>query len=120
MANQVVLKSILLSVVALSMFSVGCAVAAKSKDEGDIKAPAQKENVSVSAGEKKDVSAKRTIDFAPNSPADTIRVFYKNLREKRFREAIMMTNLHVAVEGLTDAEIQDLKGDFEPLAAQVR
>lgn len=119
MANQVISKSILLFVMASSLFSVSCAVAAKSKDDGDVKAPVQKENVSVSSSEKKEVLAKKTIDFAPSSPADTIRVFYKNLREKRFREAIMMTNLRVAVEGLSDAEIQDLNGDFEPLAAQV-
>ncbi len=32
---------------------------------------------------------------------------------------MMMTNLRPAVESLTDAEMQDLSADFEPLAKQV-
>ncbi|HMJ09420.1 MAG TPA: hypothetical protein VK468_10470, partial [Pyrinomonadaceae bacterium] len=39
------------------------------------------------------VSAGPTIKIEPNSPADTVRVFYKNLYEKKFREAIYLTNL---------------------------
>jgi hypothetical protein len=60
-----------------------------------------------------------TIKIEPNSPADTVRAFYKNLREKRFREAIFLTNLRPAIEGLTDAELKDLQVDFESLAQEV-
>ena len=42
-----------------------------------------------------------TIEIKPNSPADTVRAFYDHLREKRFRDAIFLTNLRPAVEGLT-------------------
>ncbi|MGI8555102.1 MAG: hypothetical protein ACR2LT_01945 [Pyrinomonadaceae bacterium] len=119
MTKQVFLKSLLLAVVSLSILSAGCAVAAKSKDEsGGAKAAAQKENPAVLSATK-NAPTKGSISFAPDSPADTIRLFYKNLREKRFREALLMTNLRVAVEGLTDTEMQDLNADFEPLAAQV-
>ena len=63
--------------------------------------------------------SKATIKIEPNSPADTVRVFYRNLRERKFREAMFLTNLRPAVEGLTDAEMKELQIDFEPLAAQV-
>ncbi|MGI8468489.1 MAG: hypothetical protein ACR2N3_08555 [Pyrinomonadaceae bacterium] len=119
MTEKFFLKFLLLSVVSLSMLSVGCAVAAKNKDEsGDAKQTIRKKSLSV-LSEAKTAPMKGRINFAPNSPADTIRIFYKNLREKRFREAMLMTNLRVAVEGLTDAEMQDLNADFEPLSAQV-
>ncbi len=60
-----------------------------------------------------------TIQIDPNGPADTVRVFYKNLRDKKFREAIFLTNLRPAVEGLTDAELKDFSFDFEAIAGQV-
>lgn len=119
MTKQFFLKSLLLSAVSLSALSVGCAVAAKSKDEGADKKTEVREKTSFVAGEIKNAPLKGKISFAPGSPADAIRLFYKNLREKRFREAMLMTNLRVAVEGLSDAEMQDLNVDFEPLAAQI-
>lgn len=60
-----------------------------------------------------------TIDIAPGSPADTVRAFYKNLRERKFREALYLTNLRPAIEGLTDAELKDFQVDFEAIAAIV-
>lgn len=66
---------------------------------------------------KADGGAKIAID--PNGPADTVRVFYKHLREKKFREAIFLTNLRPAVEGLTEAELAEFAVDFEALAGQI-
>ena len=60
-----------------------------------------------------------TIQIDPNGPADTVRAFYKNLREKKFREAIFLTNLRPAIEGLTDTELKDFSVDFEAIAGQV-
>jgi len=60
-----------------------------------------------------------TIQIDPNGPADTVRAFYKNLREKKFREAIFLTNLRPAIEGLTDTELKDFSVDFEEIAGQV-
>lgn len=60
-----------------------------------------------------------TIAIEQGGPADTVRVFYRHLREKRFREAIFLTNLRPAIEGLTDMELQDFAVDFEALAGQV-
>jgi hypothetical protein len=60
-----------------------------------------------------------TIEIEPNSPADTVRAFYKNLHDGKFRDAIFLTNLRPALEGLTDAELKDLQVDFEALAQEV-
>jgi hypothetical protein len=60
-----------------------------------------------------------TIDIKPNSPADTVRAFYGHLRDRRFREAIFLTNLRPAVEGLTDAELKEFQLDFEAIAKYV-
>jgi hypothetical protein len=59
------------------------------------------------------------IEIKPGSPADTVRAFYTKLREKKFREAIFLTNLRPAVEGLTDAELKEFQVDFEAIANRV-
>lgn len=59
------------------------------------------------------------IDIEPNGPADTVRVFYKLLREKKFREAMFLTNLRPAIESLTEAELNDFSLDFAEIAGQV-
>lgn len=60
-----------------------------------------------------------TIQIDAGGPADTVRAFYKLLREKKFREAIFLTNLRPAIEGLTDAELKDFAVDFEAIAGDV-
>lgn len=60
-----------------------------------------------------------TIPITAEGPADTVRAFYKHLREKRFREAIFLTNLRPAIEGLTETELKEFALDFEELAGQV-
>jgi hypothetical protein len=60
-----------------------------------------------------------TITIDEGGPADTVRAFYRLLREKKFREAIFLTNLRPAIEGLTDAELKDFSVDFEAIAGQV-
>jgi len=65
------------------------------------------------------VSGGAKIEITEGGPADTVRAFYQKLRDKKFREAIFMTNLRPAVEGLTDAELAEFSVDFEQLAGQV-
>jgi hypothetical protein len=60
-----------------------------------------------------------TIEIKPNSPADTVRAFYIALRERKFREAIFLTNLRPAIEGLTDTELKEFQVDFEAIAKYV-
>ena len=52
------------------------------------------------------------------TPAAVVKAFYQELREKRFREALMMTNWRSAVESLTPQESEDLRQNFGHLAAQ--
>ncbi|HMO79294.1 MAG TPA: hypothetical protein PKD24_00745 [Pyrinomonadaceae bacterium] len=59
------------------------------------------------------------IEIQPNSPADTVRSFYTKLREGRIREAIHLTNLRPAIEGLTDDELKEFSVDFEAIAKKV-
>ncbi len=65
------------------------------------------------------VSNGPTIEIKENSPADTVRVFYERLREKRIRDAILLTNLRPAVEGLTDDDLKDLGADFTFMAQRI-
>ncbi len=91
----------------------GCSVAApKTSANIDSKSMAVKSDSANS-------SQGATIPIEPNGPADTVRVFYKHLREKKFREAIFLTNLKPAIAGLTDTELKDFSVDFEAIAGQV-
>lgn len=60
-----------------------------------------------------------TIEIEQGGPADTVQVFYRHLRDKKFREAIFLTNLRPAIEGLTDTELKDFAVDFEAIAGDV-
>ena len=53
------------------------------------------------------------------SPSDTVREFYKAMREHRFKEAWSLTIYKSAVETLTAEEMEDLRPDFEDRAAKV-
>lgn len=104
----------------LTIFVSGCAVEAAKHQAGETgeKPTVQNETSPKSVGTK-NISSGAKIKIAPDSPADTVLVFYKNLREKRFRDAMFLTNLRPAIEGLTDSELKDLQIDFEPIARQV-
>src|SRR5437899_6923300 len=61
--------------------------------------------------------AERTIgQQAQRSPSDTVREFYKAMREKRFREAFALSIYKPAIEGLKPQEFEDLRPDFEKVA----
>ena len=62
-----------------------------------------------------------TTTAAPksDSPTATVQEFYKAMRDRRFRDALMMTNLRSAVEKLSAADMADLAPDFEPMATRV-
>jgi hypothetical protein len=92
----------------------GCSVEASKRD--DKTAVETKADVK-SAGNSPVKGA--SIPIEPGSPADTVRAFYSDLRDKKFRQAIYLTNLRPAVEGLTDAELKDFDVDFEALAQQI-
>jgi Domain of unknown function (DUF4878) len=53
------------------------------------------------------------------SPSDTVREFYKAMREKRFREAFALSIYQPAIENLKPQEFEDLRPDFERVALAV-
>ena len=53
------------------------------------------------------------------SPSDTVREFYKAMREKRFRDAWALSIYQPAVEGLSQQEYDELLPEFEKTALAV-
>jgi hypothetical protein len=53
------------------------------------------------------------------SPTDTMREFYRMLREKKYREAFGISIYRPAIEGLSTEEFNDLRTDFDKMAVAV-
>src|SRR5258706_16094657 len=53
------------------------------------------------------------------TPADVVREFYKAMHERRFKDAWSLTIYKPAVDGLSAAEMEDLRQDFEEKAAAI-
>ena len=53
------------------------------------------------------------------TPTDTMRDFYRLMREKKFREAFGISIYRPAIEGLSTQEFEDLRPDFEKMAVAV-
>jgi hypothetical protein len=53
------------------------------------------------------------------TPTDTVRDFYRFLREKKFREAFALSIYAPALEGLSKQEFEELRPDFEKIALAV-
>ena len=56
---------------------------------------------------------------AQRTPTETVREFYRLMREKKFREAFGMSIYRPALEGLSQQELEDLRPDFEKMAIAV-
>ena len=53
------------------------------------------------------------------SPAETTRLFYQMLREKKCREAFGLSIYRPAIESLSPQEFEELRPDFEKMALAV-
>jgi hypothetical protein len=51
------------------------------------------------------------------SPSDSVREFYKLMRDKKYREAFAMSIYKPAIDGLNKEEFDDLRSDFDKMAA---
>ena len=56
---------------------------------------------------------------AERSPAETMRDFYRMMWEKKFREAFAISIYKPALDGLSTSEFEELRPDFEKMAAAV-
>ena len=94
----------------------GCA-AGGSKDpaNGNSTVTPTDQNSNVSANDR----TASKIEVVPGSPSETVRAFYQKIREKKFREALFLTNLRPAIEGLTDLQLKEFQVDLESIAAEV-
>ena len=55
----------------------------------------------------------------PRSPTDTMRDFYRLMREKKFREAFAISIYRPALDDLSTQEFDELRPDFEKMAVAV-
>jgi hypothetical protein len=55
----------------------------------------------------------------PRSPSDTVREFYKSMRERKFREAFDLSIYKSAIDPLKPQEFDDLRPDFDKMAAVI-
>jgi hypothetical protein len=108
---------LLLTATLLSTLILGCnsGTARTSENSGDKTAGKPGDQTALTD----ERSSGSKIKIEENSPADTVRVFYKDLREKKFREAMYLTNMRPAMEGLTDAELKEFQVDFNDVAEKV-
>jgi len=53
------------------------------------------------------------------TPTETMRDFYRMMRERKFREAFGISIYRDAIEGLSTQEFDDLKPDFDKMAVAV-
>ena len=59
----------------------------------------------------------KTLNTPATTPSEVVREFYRAMREKRFREAFAMSVYRSAVENLSAEEFEELRPDFERIAA---
>lgn len=117
--NFIVGRSFGITILAILLLSAaivfGCATPGRMANASAGDPPASSNSGISNAAAPKGAS----IPIEPNGPADTVRAFYRLLREKKFREAIFLTNLRPAIEGLTETELSEFALDFEAIAGQV-
>jgi len=65
------------------------------------------------------VASAQTNAAQARTPTETVRAFYQALREKRFREAFSISIYKPAVEGLSQKEFEELRPEFDKMAAAV-
>ena len=59
------------------------------------------------------------VAAAARTPTETVREFYKRMRERKFNEAFALTIYKPAIEGLSAAELDELRPDFERMATAI-
>ena len=58
-------------------------------------------------------------NLSVRTPSDTVREFYRALRERRFRDAFALSIYRPAIDNLSTEEFDDLRPEFERIATAV-
>ena len=53
------------------------------------------------------------------TPTETVREFYRLMRERRFREAFALSIYKAAIDGMTKQELEELRPDFEKMGSVI-
>jgi len=64
-------------------------------------------------------SATALAQTTPRSPTETVRDFYRMMREKKFREAFGLSIYKPALDGLSAQELEELRPDFDKMAIAI-
>lgn len=111
---------LLLGVCVIVLLGWSCSSAPSKKSAAETKSIDASKNAQATESDQSEaMPGGPTIEIKKDSPSDTVNVFYERLRENRFRDALLLTNLRPAVEGLADKEISDLGADFMEIAGLV-
>ncbi len=102
----------------ISALAFGCSADA-STASANINSNENSPNQSAVVANTADLNSSSKIQVTPGSPSETVKVFYQKVREKSFREALYLTNLRPAIEGLTDMQLKEFQVDLEAIAAEV-
>ncbi len=100
-------------------FFAGCGTNTQTEVETSAEKTSAEKNVETDAAKIEMARTGAKIEISKNSPADTVLTFYSRLRENKFRDAIKLTNLRPAIEGLSDSDMKDLGVDFGFLAQKI-
>ncbi len=112
---------LLLGVCVFVLLGWGCAKAPVAKKSVTANNPTSQTASDNAAETTKNASVPvgATIEIKADAPSNTVKVFYERLRNNRFRDALVLSNLRPAVEGLSDKEIDELGVDFKQIAGMV-
>lgn len=64
-------------------------------------------------------SASSLFQSTSRSPTETVRDFYRMMRDKRFREAFSLSIYRPALDGLSAQELEELRPDFDKMALAI-
>lgn len=95
---------------------VGCA--APESAAGKLNAR-QNNSTANQASQNQSPQASAQQNVGARTPSDTVRDFYKLLRERRFREALALSIFEPAIKGLSDAELNELRTELDAIGADV-
>lgn len=110
---------ILLSVAQLTLLAFGgCAAPQSAAGKTEAR---QNNNATVGAANQNSQTSNQPTaqNATARTPSDTVRDFYRLLRERHFREALALSVFEPAIKDLSDAELNELRTELDAIGADV-